>query len=340
VKIHAHKIASSVYRLGLEHEVSYSRMVEPRTGQVLVVRALEEKRVYDVVELTTGRMAHISKGDVLVGALGSRAALAGFVGRVPEQIKAGDVLHVLNLGGVIGECISVNQDVGKPLQVEVIGGVMRDGQALNIRDDAIPPSEELAMTAPLVMVSGSCMNSGKTRAVTEIVFHLTQRGYKVGAAKLTGVAAQRDPLSMVDHGAFEALSFLDCGVPSTSDCPDLPQVAKAILNQLCEDGADVVVAETGDGIIGSYGVRRLLEDEQIRAAAKCHVLTANDLVAAWGAKHIMEDDLGLKIGVMAGPATDNEVGVRYVEDELGITAANARTDAVKLADAVEELAFS
>ncbi|MHC4410954.1 MAG: hypothetical protein ACYS0F_18350, partial [Planctomycetota bacterium] len=286
MKIHAHKIASVVYRLGLDHEVSYSRMVEARTGQVLVVRALEEKRVYDVLELTSGRMAHISKGDVLVGALGSRAALAGFVGRVPDAIKAGDVLHVLNLGGVIGQCISVNQDVGKPLQVEVIGGVMRDGKALSIRDGAIPAADELSMSAPLVMVSGSCMNSGKTRAVTEIVFHLTQRGYKVGAAKLTGVAALRDPLSMVDHGAFEALSFLDCGVPSTSDCADLPQVAKAILNKLCSSGADVVVAETGDGIIGSYGVRRLLEDEQIRAATTCHVLTANDLVAAWGAKRL------------------------------------------------------
>ena len=109
---------------------------------------------------------------------------------------------------------------------------------------------------------------------------------------------------------------------------------------LCADGADVLIGETGDGVIGSYGVRRLLEDEEIRAAAKCHVLTANDLVAAWGAKKLMEDELGLKIGVMAGPATDNEVGVRYVEDELGIVAANARTDGAKLADAVEDRTLS
>ncbi|MEM8884504.1 MAG: hypothetical protein AAGD14_10570 [Planctomycetota bacterium] len=340
MKIHAHKIASSAYRMELGHEVEYSRRVEARTGQLVVVRALEEKRVYDVLELATGRLAHISKGDVLVGALGSRAALAGFVGRVPERIKAGDVLHVLNLGGVIGECISNNQDVGKPLQVEMIGGVTRGGEPINIRDGAIPPATSLTMSAPLVLVSGTCMDSGKTRAATEIIFHLTQRGYRVGAAKLTGVAAQRDPLGMMDHGAFEALSFLDCGVPSTSDCEDLPQVAKAVLNQLCVDGADVVVAETGDGIIGSYGVRRLLEDEEIRAAAKCHVLTANDLVAAWGAKKLMEDELGLKIGVMAGPATDNEVGVRYVEDQLGIVAANARTNGKRLVDAVEEVTLS
>jgi hypothetical protein len=340
VKIHAHKIGSVAYRLNLDPEIEYSTEIVAKTGNVVVVRALEEKRVYDVMELTTGRMAHISKGDVLVGALGSRAALAGFVGRVPESITAGDELNVLNLGGVIGECFSVNPDVGKPLRVEILGSVQRDGRALSIRDAAIPTAKKLIMTAPLVLVSGSCMDSGKTRAVTEIIFHLAQRGYRVGAAKLTGVAARRDPLAMVDHGAFAALSFLDCGVPSTSDCDDLPEVAKGVLNALCADGADVVVAETGDGIIGSYGVRGLLEDEEIRAATKCHVLTANDLVAAWGAKQIMQGELGLEIGVMAGPATDNDVGVRYVEDTLGIPAANARSDGAKLADCVQKRAFA
>ncbi|MEE8104910.1 MAG: hypothetical protein V3T86_05190 [Planctomycetota bacterium] len=339
MKIHAHKIASVVYRLELEHEIEYSRMVSVTTGQVLVVRALEEKRVYDVLELTTGRMAHISKGDILVGALGSRAALAGFVGRVPESIEAGDHLHVLNLGGVLGECLSHNRDVGKPLAVEVIGGVTRHGEPLNIRDEALATAESLRMNVPLVMVNGTCMNSGKTRAATEIIFHLAQRGYRVGAAKLTGVAALRDPLSMVDHGAFMALSFLDCGVPSTSDCDDLPAVAKGVLNRLCDEGADVIVAETGDGIIGSYGVRGLLEDEEIRAAATCHVITANDLVAAWGSARLFGDELGLKLGVMAGPATDNAVGVSYVEEQLGIPAANARTDGAKLADLVEKQAF-
>ena len=67
-----------------------------------------------------GCRAHISKGDVLVGALGSRAALQGFVGRVPNSVRAGDKIHVLNLGGVLGECVSHNEDVGKPLEVEVV----------------------------------------------------------------------------------------------------------------------------------------------------------------------------------------------------------------------------
>ena len=74
--IRPHKITSIVHRLDLGPVVDYTTDgIESRVGQVLVVRALEEKRVYDVVELTTGRMAHVAKGDVLVGALGRRDAL-------------------------------------------------------------------------------------------------------------------------------------------------------------------------------------------------------------------------------------------------------------------------
>jgi hypothetical protein len=56
-------------------------------------------------------------------------------------------------------------------------------------------------------------------------------------------------------------------------------------------------------------------------------------------KQILERELGLQVGVMAGPATDNEVGTNYVAEHLGIPAANARTDGTRLADLVEERTF-
>ena len=71
-------------------------------GPVLAVRALMEKSVYDRLELVSGRMAKINKGDVMAGTLGYRRALKGFVGIVPDSIHAGDTIHVLNLGGVLG----------------------------------------------------------------------------------------------------------------------------------------------------------------------------------------------------------------------------------------------
>ncbi|MFQ5844342.1 MAG: hypothetical protein ACE5JG_05060 [Planctomycetota bacterium] len=339
MRIHLHKIASVTYRLGLEPEVEVSRMVAAQAGNVLVVRALEEKRVYDVLELATGRMAHISRGDVIAGALGARAALRGFVGRVPETLRAGDTLHVLNLGGVLGECTSENRDVGHPLRVEVLGMAVRNGRPLSVRDAALPTADHLELEAPIVCVSGTCMNSGKTRAAVEIIFRLSQRGYRVGAAKLTGVAALRDPLNMVDHGAVAGLSFLDCGLVSTAGVAELAPVAKGVLNALGAREVDVVVVETGDGIVGRYGVRPLLRDPELREQTRCHVLTASDLVAAWGGWRLMEEELGLEVGVLAGPATDNEVGVRTVTEMLGVPAANARTEGERLADLVEERVF-
>ena len=57
------KIASSTARLNLPREVEISPHVEAKEGNVLAVRALMEKSVYDRLELTTGRMAKIKKRD-------------------------------------------------------------------------------------------------------------------------------------------------------------------------------------------------------------------------------------------------------------------------------------
>lgn len=342
MKVRPHKIASVVSRLKLGPEVTFTRRVDARSGQVLVVKALEEKRIYDVVELTSGRQAHVSKGDVLVGALGRRDALRGFVGRVPEKIKAGDTIHLLNLGGVLGEAISENQDVGHPLRCEVLGMVTRDGKGVNVADAAVPESDQSAKVPPLIVVSGTCMDSGKTVAACEIIARLTQRGYTVAAAKLTGVAAVRDPLNMVDHGAVCVLSFLDVGYPTTAGLENVAPVAKRVLRSIASEAnteIDVVVVEMGDGVIGRYGVDTILRDAEFRSWIRAHVLTANDLVAAWGGlKWCAENDLHLD--VISGPATDNAVGTSYVREELGVSAANARKHGETFVDLVEEAAFT
>jgi hypothetical protein len=343
VKVRAHKLGSVVGRLGLDPEVEISRMIEARSGQVVVVRALEEKRIYDQLELVSGRMAHVGQGDVIVGALGRRDALRGFQGIVPAQVKAGDTLHLLNLGGVIGQAVSENRDFGHPLRCEVLGMAVRNGHGLNIADAALPTAEHIAAAdcPPIIVVSGTCMNAGKTVACCEIIAKLTARGYACAGLKLTGVACQKDLLNMEDHGALETLSFLDCGLPSTAGVPDVAPVAKGLLKAISPETKkelDVVVVEMGDGVIGAYGVKSVLEDPEIRSLFRAHVLCANDLVAAWGGVQWLKA-LGLSVDVIAGPATDNDVGVRYISNELGIPAANARVEPDRFVDLVEQKAF-
>jgi hypothetical protein len=342
MKIRPHKLGSVVNRLKLGPEVDISRIVDARSGQVLVVKALEEKRVYDVMELTTGRMAHVGMGDVIVGALGRRDALRGFVGRVPQSVKAGDTLHLLNLGGVIGQVISENKDLGHPLRVEVLGMALReDGKGMNIADAALGEPPAAARTPPVILVSGTCMNAGKTLAACELIAKLSARGYICGGAKLTGVAALRDTLNMADHGAVHTLSFVDLGLPSTAGMTDMAPIAKRLLRWVETEAGqelDVVVAEAGDGIIGAYGVESILTDAEFMGLVQAHVLCANDLVAAWGGVNWLRER-GMDVDVIAGPATDNDVGMHYIRESLGLPASNARTEPEKLADIVEKAAF-
>jgi hypothetical protein len=319
------KIASSTARLNLPREVELSPHIEAKEGNVLAVRALMEKSVYDRLELVNGRMAKINKGDVMAGTLGFRRALKGFVGIVPESLHVGDTIHVLNLGGVLGLCLGQNPDVGSPLEVEVLGAVMVDGEPANIKRNALPPRDRLESCPPLIVVAGTCMSAGKTAAASEIVKRFSNAGHKVAAAKLAGVAALKDTLDMEDHGAFATLSFLDCGLPSTAHVKDLAPYARAILSELAAKSPDVIVVELGDGILGDYRVGTFFENDDLLKATKAVVMCANDLVAAWGAQKLMEE-WGIPITVVSGPVTDNQTGTEYIRGELNLPAANAKND--------------
>src|SRR6187397_3140314 len=103
--IEADKIGSATSPLNLSKTVStITTNDSPKVGDVVVVRALGESVTYGNLELLTGRLAKINAGDNLMGVLGKRRALKGFVGDVPATIDAGDRLHLLNMGGVIGVC--------------------------------------------------------------------------------------------------------------------------------------------------------------------------------------------------------------------------------------------
>jgi hypothetical protein len=92
---------------------------------VIVAEILNNKSTYNTLELTSGRMAKVARGDVVVGALGPRKALFGYSGHVPESLKPGDVIQMLNIGGVMGICDSATPDKGKPFDCRVLGVVLQ-----------------------------------------------------------------------------------------------------------------------------------------------------------------------------------------------------------------------
>jgi hypothetical protein len=339
------KIGSATVNLRIPSVVPVTTRCEARVGNVVVVRVLTENAVYHHLELPTGRLCKINRHDVMIGVLGERRALKGFVGEIPPTLTPGDRLHILNLGGVIGRCVDHYTELGEAIEVELIGMVVdedggRPETILNIAKNALPPREHLRWSRPLVLVAGTCMSSGKTLAAAQLIKHFTHAGYRVAAAKLTGIACLRDTLNMADHGAVKTLSFLDCGYPSTVSVPNLPAIAKALIAELNEVDPDVIVLELGDGIIGGYNVHVLFEDAELMRFAAAIVFCASDFVGAWGGIRLLEAR-GVPVTVISGAVTDSAMGREFIEREWGIPAANALRNGEKLYQLVEEkvLAF-
>ena len=335
------KLASVTQACGLSHEVRISPDIPAEEGVVVVVEVLTNKTTYNTLELTSGRMAKVGKGDVVAGALGHRQALFGYSGHVPEQLKPGDVIQMLNIGGVLGVCDSINPEKGRPFDCRVLGVVLhfpylgeRIGVPARVGYRRLDPAAKLETRGvPVVALAGTCMEAGKTAAACAIVARMRHRGLVVDAFKATGVSLRRDILAMEDAGARQSMIFTDLGIVTTTGTNG-PALTRTMLTELSAGKPDVIVFELGDGILGTYGVDAILEQPDIRAVLTGVILSANDPVAAWGGVKLLRERFHIEPCVVTGPATDNRVGVQLIEEQLGVAAFNAISDGAALGDRV------
>ena len=336
------KVASVTQACGLGHELRIATENLPsEEGIVVVVEILTSKANYNTLELTSGRMAKVNKGDIVVGALGHRKALFGFSGHVPETLKAGDVIQMLNIGGVLGICDSANPDKGKPFDCKVLGVVLTFpylGERIGV--PARAGYRKLDLNAPLethgvpvVALAGTCMEAGKTAAACQMVSRMRHRGLTVDVFKATGVSLRRDILPMEDAGARNSMIFTDLGVITTTRAVG-PALTRTMITDISAKKPDVIVFELGDGILGTYGVDSILECDDIRKALTGVVLSANDPVAAWGGVKLLRERFGIEPCAVTGPATDNAVGVEIIRDQMKVPAHNALSDGAALGDCV------
>jgi hypothetical protein len=338
------KVASVAQHSELGHELRLSAKIPCEEGVLIAVRVLNNKARYNQLELTSGRMATVKQGDVVVGALGHRKALRGYSGHLPTELEVGDTVQMLNIGGVLGLCDSANPDVGAPFDCEVLGTVLHFpylGERIGVpaRAGAKPFDVNALLDTngvPVVALAGTCMDSGKTAAACAIVSRLRHLGLNIAACKATGVSLRRDILAMEDAGAAETMIFSDLGIVTTTE-RNGPALTRALLTSLAANEPDVIVLELGDGLLGAYGVEAILSDKKIRDALTAVILCANDPVSAWGGAKILREQFNLEPAVVTGPATDNSVGIDQIFNRLSLLAINALSNGVALGDLVAEV---
>jgi hypothetical protein len=333
------KIASVALAADLTHEIRVSDDIPCEEGVLIAVEILNNKSHYNTLELTSGRMAQIKRGDVVVGALGHRKALFGYSGHLPTELKPGDVVQLLNLGGVMGICDSINPSHGQPFDCRVLGVVLdfpylgeRVGVPARVAGRELIANRPIPHSGvPIVALAGTCMNSGKTHAACAIIGRFRHNGLTVDAFKATGVALRRDILAMEDAGARNTEIFTDYGVVATTSA-NAPALARNLLADVMSRRPDAIVFELGDGLLGAYGVEAILHDPEIRAHLRAVVLCANDPVAAWGGAKLLREEFGIEPTVITGPATDNQVGIDIIKQRSNVAAINAMSAGSELGD--------
>ncbi len=335
------KVASITQACALGRELRLSSDIPAEEGVVIVAEILNNKSTYNTLELTSGRMAKVGKGDIVVGALGPRQALFGYSGHVPASLKPGDIIQMLNIGGVMGVCDSATPDKGKPFDCRVLGVVLqfpylgeRIGVPARVGHRPLDPQAALdTRGVPVVALAGTCMEAGKTAAAAAIVGRMRHRGLTVDAFKATGVSLRRDILAFEDAGARRTMIFTDLGVVTTTARTG-PALTRTMLTELGAGKPDAIVFELGDGLLGTYGVDAILDCPDIRRVLTGVVLSANDPVAAWGGVKLLRERFRIEPCVVTGPSTDNLVGVEIIRQQMNVPAFNALSDAAALGDHV------
>lgn len=306
----------------------------PKAGDIVVAMVERVNPGYPMLETVDSTDVLLEVGDILVGSLGTRKALHGFSGRVPARLEFGQAISLLNKGGVIGECTAFNRELEWPTDLRYLGTVHSDGQPMNLKGSSLQITEEALPNIPLVFVLGTCMNAGKTTACTTVIKNLTKHGTKIHGGKVAGVACKKDLVALQKAGAEKVQSFHDFGYASSADIPSLVPVTRSIIHELAEGNPDCIVLEMGDGIIGGYNVASLFADKELFERQVCMIICANDLMGVWGSLEYLKN-VGLSKEenaiLVSGPVTDSSEGIKFIENNWNVAAANPFDSPGKLA---------
>ena len=270
---------------------------------MLVVEILNNKSTYNTLELTSGRMAKLAKGDVIVGALGHRQALFGYSGHLPETVKAGDVIQVLNIGGVLGICDSVNPEKGRPFDAACSACVLQFpylGERIGVPARVGYQRLDYNATVEHARRAGRrarrhLHGSGQDRRRLR-----DRRAHAPSRARTCTRSRRRASRCVATSSRWKtparaaAMIFTDLGVVTTT-AKTGPALTRTMLTEMTQGEPDVIVFELGDGILGAYGVEAILSSPDIkRRAVRRVVLSANDPVAAWGGVKLLREQFGIE----------------------------------------------
>lgn len=315
---------------------------------VEVVSAPADSRIgnLEVIEPVQGsleawqtREIVLSEGDIFVGATGGRFARHNINGHAPRQpVPVGGIVDLLNTGGVIG--YSASQDA-PTVKLKVLGGI-KHGDSLTLMSDlasisgaSSPEEDDSPPGTPLVLITGSDMDVGKTTCAAALALSLRSSGIRVAFTKLTGTGRMRDLMRVCygrSQGYFDndrlGWDFVDSGLATTFEIgrDDIRRRTRLLLRHAAAKG-EIVLAEVADAP-NDEGSIHVTTDPWLKSWLKrCGLVicacdsVSSTLTAQWIRSQI---DLGEEEILISGPVADNRATREEVEREIGLSAVSYR----------------
>jgi hypothetical protein len=266
------------------------------------------------VECTDGELLPVDDGDRVIGAFGYRAATLEGVGS-HEHVEDGR-MHALTSAGLFGRFTSYSMLLPPPLKLRYFGHVTRGGEKVCMRDFAIR-ADPADLDMPVILLVGTSMSAGKTMTGKFACQILSEFGFRVIGAKLTGAGRYRDILQFRKHGAFEIYDFVDAGLPSTvvPEAEFRPAI-ETLLSHIARRNGDFLVVEAGASPMEPYNGAAAID--ALGDNVQCLILCASDPYAVVG----VQQAYGLEPDLVAGPATNTTAALDLVRKLTGIPGIN------------------
>lgn len=298
----------------------YRRSVKtPRAGDLVLARVARPGR-NDRLEGRSGRPVVLYEGDSMIGVFGTCHDPFGYEGRVPSRLHRVDLLAA---PGILGQVQSRHRGSDSPTQLEVLGYIF-DDQGARLRMDRHRLPARVSRSVPTLLVVGDTPERAISRAAENAVRCLHDAGFVVGAGRVTGTARRADLLGLKDAGAAHVLDFSALGHPSTFLLePDaLGELFHSLQGHLAAAGADVVVLQLGNGLLQRES-EILLENDATCARIDSVLYDAGGVLSAHAAFEILVKRRGLDLMAVCGAVADSTLGIRALEDRLGVACVEA-----------------
>ena len=280
----------------------------------LVLCEITEINQHRRLQLTTKRYKKSYVGDLVVACVGDRYAPDQYQGRAEITDQVG---HLLAGGGVVGTVEYAHERMAPPTEVRPLGLLVdAGGDVLNVSRYGLT-KQAIPNDVTVIGVFGASMNAGKTTAAVSLAYGLSQAGYNVAGAKVTGTGSFGDFVAFEDTG-IATLDFTDAGLASTYRIPisRIEDSFETLIGHAAAGGAQIVVAEVADGVFQKE-TAAILQASRIKNRLDGILFAAPDALGSVGGVQVL-DDYGIRPFAISGMVTRSPLAVQEAVAETGV----------------------